>query len=375
MPDTLSILGLEAFYGGSHRDFLDGLLRHSTHRYTLLTLPDQFWKWRLRGSALHFLDAMRGMTPDLVFTGSMTSASDLQALMPQVLGKRVPLVYYAHETQLDYPLAEGEKRDRGLGFLNVSSMLAADAVFFNSRTHLDRFMGKLPEFIGAMPDHLPLWVVDAIRDKAEVAYPGIDWEAIRSTPREPSAGPPIVLWNHRWEHDKNPKEFFRALFRLDDEGVPFRLAILGENYVEGPPIFAEAKQRFGERILYWGYRKSRAEYYRVLRQSDIMVSTARQENFGLSVVEAMAAGCHPILPKRLSYPELLPPEARETVLYPNHRGLVERLRLALTAPEKRLDLSGAMARFAWPRRAQAFDARFREIYQKSAFLPSHGASS
>ncbi|MNX07657.1 Glycosyl transferases group 1 [compost metagenome] len=375
MPETLSILGLEAFYGGSHRDFMDGLIRHSSHRFTVLTMRDQFWKWRLRGSALHFLDAMRGMRPDLIFTGSMTSAADLQALMPLALGKRVPLVYYAHETQLDYPLAEGEKRDRGLGFLNLTSMLAADGVLFNSKTHRDRFLELLPGFLEAMPDHPPLWVVDALRQKAQVQVPGIDWEAIRATPRDRPEGPPIVLWNHRWEHDKNPLEFFRALFRLDDEGLPFRLAILGENYVEGPEIFAEAKARFGDRILAWGYRPSRAEYYQVLRNSDIVVSTARQENFGLSVVEAMAAGCHPLLPRRLSYPELIPDFARETVLYPNHRGLVDRLRQALTAPQSRLGLSAAMERFSWPQRAEAFDATFRDLYQKFAFLPSQGASS
>jgi glycosyltransferase involved in cell wall biosynthesis len=376
MPETLSILALEAFYGGSHRDFLDGLIRHSAHDFSLLTLRDQFWKWRMRGSALHFLDAMRGMRPDLIVTGSMTSAADLQALMPLALGKRVPLVYYAHETQFDYPVSEGEKRDRGFGFLNLTSMLAADAVFFNSRTHLERFLDELPAFLTAMPDAPPLWTVDAIRRKAEVQHPGIDWETIRAISRKRPEGPPIVLWNHRWEHDKNPLEFFRALFRLDDEGIPFRLAILGENYVEGPPIFAEAKARFGDRILYWGYRESRAAYYEVLRSCDIVVSAARQENFGLSVVEAMAAGCHPILPRRLSYPELLPTSTHEAVLFPNHRGLVERLRQALLSPvEARLDLSAEMERFSWPRRALAFDQRLSEVYQKFAFLPSQGASS
>ena len=375
MPETLSILALEAFYGGSHRDFLDGLTRHSRHSFALLTLRDQFWKWRMRGSALHFLERMRGMRPDLILTGSMTSAADLQALMPLALGRRVPLVYYAHETQLDYPVAMGEKRDRAFGFLNVTSMLASDAVLFNSQTHLDRFLETLPGFLSAMPDAHPLWTVDAIREKAEVQHPGVDVRAIQAIPRSVPDGPPIVLWNHRWEHDKNPQEFFRALFRLDDEGLPFRLAILGENYVEGPPIFAEAKARFGDRILYWGYLPSRTAYYEALRRSDIVVSTARQENFGLSVVEAMAAGCHPILPKRLSYPELLPEHARDQVLFPNHRGLVERLREALTSPGARLDLSAEMARFDWSRRARAFDDRFREIYQKFAFLPSQGASS
>lgn len=369
MSEPLSILALEAFYGGSHRDFLDGLARNSAHAFSLLKLRDQFWKWRLRGSALHFLDAMRGMRPDLILTGSMSAAADLQALMPLALGRRVPLVYYAHETQLDYPLSQGERRDRSFGFLNLTSMLASDAVFFNSRTHLQRFLELLPGFLGAMPDALPLWTIAEVQGKAEVQHPGIAWSALRAVPRQRPEGPPIVLWNHRWEHDKNPHEFFQALFRLDDEGIPFRLAVLGENYVEGPPIFAEAKERFGGRILWWGYRESRAEYFQVLRSCDVVVSTARQENFGLSVVEAIAAGCQPILPRRLSYPELIPPAQHEAVLYANHRGLVERLRHALLVPAaERLDLSLAMARFDWDVRARAFDARFAEIASKPSRL-------
>ena len=28
---------------------------------------------------------------------------------------------------------------------------------------------------------------------------------------------PLILWNHRWEYDKNPEPFFQSLFRLKDE--------------------------------------------------------------------------------------------------------------------------------------------------------------
>jgi len=36
-----------------------------------------------------------------------------------------------------------------------------------------------------------------------------------------------ILWNARWEHDKNPEQFFEVLFSLDEAGLPFRLAVLG----------------------------------------------------------------------------------------------------------------------------------------------------
>ena len=37
----------------------------------------------------------------------------------------------------------------------------------------------------------------------------------------------------------------------------------------------------------------------------MIVSTADHEFFGISVVEAIAAGAYPLLPRRLAYPEIL----------------------------------------------------------------------
>lgn len=43
-----------------------------------------------------------------------------------------------------------------------------------------------------------------------------------------------ILWSHRWEHDKNPDEFFGVLFKLDEMNVDFRLHVLGEQFNEIP---------------------------------------------------------------------------------------------------------------------------------------------
>ena len=52
---------------------------------------------------------------------------------------------------------------------------------------------------------------------------------------------PILLWNHRWEYDKNPDAFFNALFQLKNKGIKFQLIVLGESYKNSPPIFKKAK--------------------------------------------------------------------------------------------------------------------------------------
>ncbi|HEY5432889.1 MAG TPA: DUF3524 domain-containing protein, partial [Coriobacteriia bacterium] len=52
------------------------------------------------------------------------------------------------------------------------------------------------------------------------------------------------------------------------------------------------------------------------------VSTAVNEFFGLAMVEAAYAGCFPLVPDRLAYPEIYPQEMR----YGSGEALVARLR-------------------------------------------------
>ena len=38
---------------------------------------------------------------------------------------------------------------------------------------------------------------------------------------------PIILWNHRWEYDKNPEDFFKCLKEIQSKNIDFQLVILG----------------------------------------------------------------------------------------------------------------------------------------------------
>jgi len=103
--------------------------------------------------------------------------------------------------------------------------------------------------------------------------------------------------------------------RLDDSGVTFRLILAGEHFNEQPPEFEQALRRYANRILHYGYAEDFAEYSRLLHQADLVISTAIHEFFGISVLEAIYCGCHPLLPNRLTYPELIPERLHKPLLH------------------------------------------------------------
>ena len=95
---------------------------------------------------------------------------------------------------------------------------------------------------------------------------------------------------------------------MDNQNIDFRLKIMGQSFQRQPAVFSEAQSKLAHKIDHFGYVKSRNEYIRQLCQSDIVISTATHEFYGISVLEAIRAGCIPVLPNRLSYPELFPSE-------------------------------------------------------------------
>ncbi|MFQ5491225.1 MAG: DUF3524 domain-containing protein [Phycisphaerae bacterium] len=288
----MNIVALEPYYGGSHRAFLDGWVSRSRHDWTVLTLPAYKWKWRMRHGAITLADRVgdlieAGQQFDVLFCSDMLNLAEFLGLSCQAV-RALPAIVYFHENQLTYPVRHESERDFHYAFTNITTALAADAVWFNSGFHRDEFLGALPGFLKRMPDYQPLEVIDRIAAKAGVQHPGIESFEPRR-PRRP--GSMRILWAARWEHDKNPEAFFGAVRRLKAKGVGFRISVIGESFRDCPPVFEWARAFFGEHIDHWGYQASRAEYVAVLGDADVVVSTAEHEFFGLAVAEAVAAGC------------------------------------------------------------------------------------
>ncbi len=302
----MRVLALEPYYGGSHRAFLDAWIASSRHRWTLLTLPPFKWKWRMRHGAVTLAGEVKqrreaGEQWDLLFCSDMLDLATFRGLAPAAV-HRLPSVAYFHENQLTYPVQFEKERDLHFGLTNLTTALAAREVWFNSAFHRDELLAALPKLLKRMPDYQPFEAVERIRAKSRIFPQGIGAAPARDA-RSP--GPLRILWAARWEHDKGPETFFEALGMARAAGVEFRLSVVGERFRRVPEIFESAERSFAGMIDRWGYQPSREAYHQALAEADVIVSTARHEFFGISVAEAVAAGCYPLLPERLAYPELL----------------------------------------------------------------------
>lgn len=341
------VLALEPYYGGSHKNFLTGLAGIIPAGMDLITLPARKWQWRMRLSGPWMANELSLLSnPEeysCLLCSTFVDVASLKGMMPD-WARKLPVCTYFHENQFAYPVQVKRGRDFHFALTNLTTALASDRLAFNSSYNLESFLEGCKKLLKNSYDmHLPN-VEAEVRAKSIIIHPGQDFclidQAINSQKQDSS---PVVIWNHRWEHDKNPGQFFDVLFELDRRGIDFKLVVMGESFNNWPDVFDEARKRLSDKILKFGYVESRQEYGEWLRQGDVVLSTAGHEFFGISVVEAVRAGCRPLLPNRLSYPELFPRE----YLYEDGE-LVDQLIKALgkggLATEKAMEMT---ERFSW----------------------------
>lgn len=312
----MQILLIEPYYGGSHRAWADGYRNNSRHDIHILSLPAQFWKWRMQGGAVTLARRFQqsGLRPDIILASDMIDLTIFRALTREQT-THIPVALYFHENQLSYPQNKRQGHGWRYGFINYASALAADQLYFNSQYHLDDFFSVMPDMLRHFGDHNETGSIDWLRQKADVLPVGLNLKRLDRHRVTRKDHPPVILWNHRWEFDKNPHGFFRALYALDEAGYDFQVVMLGENFGRQAAEFEAARQRLAHRILHFGYASGFSAYARWLWRSKYVASAALHDFFGIAIAEAMYCGCIPILPWRMNYPALVPEAWHDACLY------------------------------------------------------------
>ena len=250
-----------------------------------------------------------------IIVSSLTDTALLKSLvLPKMPETR--FVTYFHENQLAYPWSEDDKEpsktDMHYAFINFTSALVSDLALFNSEFNRESFFAALEGFLRSFPDNRLTGKIDAVYKKSKVLYPGINTIPFLDDKNNKHLK---ILWNHRWEYDKDPVAFFETMFRLKEAGIPFQLVVLGEEKSTTPEIFRTAREKLKDEIISFGYAENYEEYKKLVSACDILPVTSQHEFFGISVLEAASAGVIPILPERLSYPEIFPPEKFGKLFY------------------------------------------------------------
>ncbi len=366
----MKILLIEPFFTGSHESWAKGYQQYSEHEIQILSLPGRFWKWRMYGGAVELAaqcNALKDFQPDLLLTTDMLDVTTFIALTNKAYN-RLPVALYFHENQITYPWSSTDpditlQRNNQYGFINYTSALAADQVFFNSTYHLHSFIDALPSFLKQFPDYKGIENIPLIKDKSQVLPLGIDLSRFNDYQQPSDNAIPILLWNHRWEYDKNPDLFFKTLMQLKAEGISFQLVVVGDSYQKIPAVFKEAKKQLQEEIIQYGKVSSFQEYAEWLWKADILPVTNQQDFFGQSVVEAMYCNCHPILPQRLAYPMHIPPTHHADYFYHTEEAFYQMLKNAISnfKTKRNPSVQSFVSHYDWRILATQYDAVLAEL--------------
>jgi len=321
---------LSAYRSQSHAAWADWLVNTFTHiNWHTLELPGRHFRWRIRGNPLSWLHKLPQATPDLILATSMVDLATLKGLHPRLAN--IPVIYYFHENQFAYPVSKQQHDSVDPKMVQLYGAIAANKIVFNSNYNRESFLSGIDKLLSILPDEVPSNVTDELRSKSQILP-----VAIKPIETQENKIPNLILWNHRWEYDKAPDVFADALIKLNNQGIDFKLALLGERPNKSPAALLRIENDLRSKIII-NQKVNKKEYQQYLSQSSIVVSTAIHEFQGLAILEAVSAGAVPAVPDSLCYKE----QYSDVFRYKNgdSHALVEAIQKTLTNMPNAPDVS------------------------------------
>jgi glycosyltransferase involved in cell wall biosynthesis len=304
----MKILLLSAYDAVSHQYWRKALVSQFPEAtWCVLTLPARYFSWRLRGNSLSWGFSERSALEadyDLVITTSMTDLTALRGFVPKLA--QLPTLVYFHENQFAYPKSGHEVSSVEPQILNLYTALVGDRVLFNTHFNRDSFIAGCKALLKKLPDQIPSGITEQLEARSAVLPVPLPDAVFMA--HQPQCGALQIIWNHRWEFDKGPGLLYQALVQLRQrvgKSVNWKLHLVGQQFRKMPAVFEQIQAEFADNMGEVGFMVSASQYRQLLARCDVVLSTALHDFQGIAVLEGVAAGCIPVVPDRLAYPELL----------------------------------------------------------------------
>ncbi len=323
---TSKALLISGYHALSQKHWADYVVQTcSDYNWNMLALPARYFSWRMRGAPLSLAALNSEMLSehyDLIVATSTVDLSVVQSLYP-TLRNTFSLLYF-HENQFAYPQAHTPQSVVDWQMVNLYSALRADKVVFNSQYNQASLLDGINALLTKLPDLVPKNIAQSIVEKS-IILPVPIRDAAKPPRRPESQSPLKILWNHRWEWDKQPELLLAIVEQLEASGLNFQLILTGQQFRNTPPAMEQLLSTFKHRIYHAGFIEDDADYRHILQQCHVALSTAIHEFQGIAVLEAVSQGCIPLLPARLSYPEFFDSD----FLYSNHSNVTKQAKSAV----------------------------------------------
>ncbi|BFM16766.1 DUF3524 domain-containing protein [Maricurvus nonylphenolicus] len=303
----MKILLLSAYHAASHERWAAGLMANFPDcQWTCLSLPPRHFNWRIRGNSLTWALKERETLSqhyDLVLATSMVDLSALRGFIPSLAC--IPTLLYFHENQFAYPASKQQFTSVEPQILSIYSAFCADRLLFNSEFNRRTFFSGARDLFKKLPDGVSPTDLDSLEAHSDVLSVPLEDKCYRASVASKVNTETTIelIWNHRWEYDKSPDRLLLALEKLPE--LPITVHVVGQQFRRQPEAFEkiEALLRRRGQLGSWGYVESESAYRELLCRCHGVISTALHDFQGLAVMEAVASGCIPVVPRRQAYPE------------------------------------------------------------------------
>jgi glycosyltransferase involved in cell wall biosynthesis len=205
--------------------------------------------------------------------------------------------------------------------------------------------------------------VDGRGPAPQVVGNGVDLASIDAA--SPAADEIDVLFVGRLIADKRVDDLLRALARLRSDGLEVRAAVVGDGPERTNLAALAAGLGLGPKVRFTGHLPT-PEVFGLMRRAKLLVLPSVREGYGITVVEAQAAGAVPVVVRSpmSAAAELVRDGVDGRLADPTPDSLAVAMGVLLRSPGERSRLRGAARRAAedrdWGRAADAMQAVYRE---------------